>query len=91
MASVIIALKVMPESPETGLHHLEKTVTEVITKHHGKVVKHEITPVAFGLKSITFHFVIKEDLGSTETMETEISGLSGINSVEVVDVRRAVG
>jgi elongation factor 1-beta len=91
MASVIIALKVMPDSPEADLAKIEKEVSAVITKHHGKVVKHEITPVAFGLKSVTVHFVIKEELGSTEPMETEIASLPHINSAEVVDVRRAVG
>ena len=48
-------------------------------------------PVAFGISSLNLIFIMDESIGSTETLEKDISGIEGVNSVEVVDVRRAVG
>lgn len=91
MASVIIALKVMPSSPGIDLKVIESEGGKIIAGFGGKVVKAEVAPVAFGLKSITFHFVIPESSGSTEPLEKKMSSIKDVNSVEVVDVRRAVG
>ncbi|MBI4438894.1 elongation factor 1-beta [Candidatus Woesearchaeota archaeon] len=91
MASVIVALRVMPSSPSVDLGFVEKRCAELISGFGGRFVKAEVAPVAFGLNSLTVHFVMKEEIGSTEPLEKSVASVEGVNSAEVVDVRRAVG
>ncbi|MFW6013631.1 MAG: elongation factor 1-beta [Nanoarchaeota archaeon] len=92
MADVIVTLKIMPESPETDLDALEKKAKEKLTEKVGESdVKTETEPVAFGLKAMKITFVMSEDLGSPDELEKELSEFDEVNSVEVVDVRRAIG
>ena len=92
MAKAIVTLKIMPESPETDLDKINKSVLEKIKGFAGEgETKKEIEPVAFGLKALKITFVMDEQKGSTEPLEKEIQELEGVNSVEVIDVRRAIG
>ena len=95
MAKAIVTLKIMPDSPETDLKNLEEKVLSSIKNFNndGKDVDYKtvIEPVAFGLKAIKLTFVMDEAKGSTEMLENEISGFEDVNSVEVSDVRRAIG
>ena len=92
MASVIVTLKIMPETPETDL----AVVTEEAKKHIEQFagegdVKVEEEPVAFGLKAIKIIFIMDESIGSTESLENDVAKVSGVQSVEITDVRRAIG
>lgn len=92
MANAVVTIKVMPDSPEVNLEELEAKVNEKITAFAGEGdTKVSIEPVAFGLKSINIIFVMDESKGSTEPLEKEIESIEGVNSIEVTDVRRAVG
>jgi elongation factor 1-beta len=92
MANVIITLKIMPESPEVNLNSVEEQTKKHIIEFAGNTeFKTEQEPIAFGLKALKIIFVMDESRGSTEALENKIREISGINSVEVVDVRRAVG
>lgn len=92
MANVIITIKIMPESPEIDLAALEGQVKNVISGIVGESeTKSELEPVAFGLKALKIIFVMDESKGSTDEMENKIKEIQGVNSVEVVDVRRAIG
>ena len=92
MANIIITFRIMPESPDVNLNDLETKIMKEIIKFAGKTeTKKEIELVAFGLKALKITFVMDENKGSTEKLENKISKIKGINSVEVVDVRRAIG
>ena len=92
MASVIVTLKIMPESPETDLDTIEKTAFEKIKAFAGEGdTKKEVIPIAFGIKSLNLTFVMNEDLGSPEELEKDIAAMDGVNSVETTDVRRTIG
>lgn len=92
MAKVVVTLRIMPESPEINLDEIEKKALDLIKKHAGDVeTKTEQQPVAFGLKSLQIMFVMDESKGSTEVLEDQIQDIEGVNSVEVTDVRRAIG
>ncbi len=92
MASVIITLKIMPDSPEVNLDELEKQVKTKIQSFCGETqTKTEITPIAFGLKALNITFVMDESKGSTDYLEEQIAKLDTVNSVSVTDVRRALG
>lgn len=92
MANVIVTLKIMPESPEIDLAGLQEKSLKHIREFAGEGdTKTEEEPIAFGLKALKIIFVMDESLGSTESLEENIRSIKGIQSVEVVDVRRAIG
>ncbi len=82
----------MPQSPEVNLSELEGKAKEEIVKFcNANEFKTEIQPVAFGLNALNIFFVMDESIGSTEKLENKISQIEGVESVEVTDVRRAIG
>jgi len=91
MADVVITLRIMPKSPETDLKAIEKKAKAYIGDYGGDVGKVNIQPVAFGLKALELIFVSNEDIGSTDKLEQNVASIEGVNSVEVTDVRRAIG
>lgn len=92
MAKAIITMKIMPENPEVDLEKIHSEALEKIAGFAGEgETKKEIEPVAFGLKALKIIFVMDEAKGSTEPLEKEIETIQGVNSVEVTDVRRAIG
>jgi len=92
MAKAIVTLKIMPESPDIDLKKINEVALEKIKGFAGEGdTKKEIEPVAFGLKALKIIFVMDEAQGSTEPLEKELEAIEGVNSVEVVDVRRAIG
>jgi elongation factor 1-beta len=92
MAKAIVTIKIMPESPDIDLNNISSEIETKIDSFAGKGDrKKEIEPIAFGLNALKITFVMDENKGSTEPLENEISGIEGVQSVEVVDVRRAIG
>lgn len=91
MAQVIVTLKIMPESLDANLDALRQQATKKIEEFGGAIGKAEIEPVAFGLKAVRLFFVMDEEIGSTEDLEKDIQTIDGVRSVEVTDVRRAIG
>ena len=91
MANVVVTLKIMPKSPDTDLAGIEEKAKKEVDQFGGEVGKVEIEPVAFGLESINLFFVMDESIGSTEELENKVADISGVNSVEVTDVRRTIG
>lgn len=81
----------MPESPDTDLVKVEEEAKAKITAFDGEVGKTEKQPIAFGLTALLLYFVMDESKGSTDELEKEVTALEGVNSVEITDVRRAVG
>jgi elongation factor 1-beta len=92
MAKAIVTIKIMPESPDIDLSKISHLIEEKINAFAGEGDrKKEIEPIAFGLNALKIIFVMDEKTGSTEPLEKDISGIEGVQSVEVVDVRRAIG
>lgn len=92
MARVIVTLKIMQTSPEVDLSQIEKNSLPLIQNFAKDLqYKSEQQPIAFGLKALILTFVMDESIGSTEKLENEIAAIEGVNSVEVTDVRRAIG
>ena len=91
MADVIVTLKIMPDSPDADLEKIKDKAKLLITEFGGEVGKEEEQPVAFGIKALVLIFVMKEETGSTEPLEENIKKISAVQSVDVTDVRRAIG
>lgn len=92
MAKLIITLRIMPDSPEADLDYIEKKVIKEIKEFSGETeLKKEIEPIAFGLKALKIIFVSDENKSNLDELENNIKLINNVNSVEVVDVRRAIG
>jgi len=92
MAQVVVTLKIMPQSPEVDLAELEiQAKKKIVDFCSSQEFKTQIQPIAFGLKALIIYFVMEEKIGTTDRLEQAISRLEGVESVEVPDVRRAVG
>ena len=92
MAQVVVTLRIMPQNTEIDLAELEsRAKKEIVNFCNSQEFKTQIQPIAYGLKALVIYFVMDEAKGSTEELEKKISQLDGVESVEVTDVRRAVG
>jgi len=96
MASVIVTLKIMPVSPETNHDDVFVNAKECILsfideKHKNGEIRKVIEPIGFGLKALKILFVMDENIGSTDKLEFNIKKINGVESVEAIDVRRAIG
>jgi elongation factor 1-beta len=92
MAKAILTLKIMPESPEVDLDRVTLEAEKLIRGFAGDT-DHRVTrePIAFGLVAINIIFVFDEKLGGTDKLESDLETIEGVNSVEVTDIRRAIG
>ena len=92
MASVVVTLRIMPNDTSIDLSNVEsRAKKEIINFCNSKEFKTSIEPIAFGLKALNIIFVMDESKGNTEKLEEKIKLIKGVESVEVTDVRRAIG
>ena len=91
MAIVYITFKIMPDGVDTDLEALKEKISEMITGFGGNVSVIKEEPVAFGLKALNIIFSADESKGGTDDLEEQITGTEGVQSVQVTDVRRAIG
>lgn len=92
MANVVVTLRIMPSSTDADLPDIEaKAKKEIVDFCDSKEFRTSIKPIAFGLKALNIIFVMDESIGTTEALENKISKIEGVESVEVTDVRRAIG
>jgi elongation factor 1-beta len=92
MAQAIITIKIMPEDPDIDLQRVEKEATKILDKEVGLGDRRvEIEPIAFGLKAVKIIFVVDEKKGSVDPIADKIAEIEGVQSAEIVDVRRAIG
>ena len=92
MANVVVTLKIMPSDPGIDLNMLEQAAkSRIVDFCNANEFKTVIEPIAFGLKALKLMFVMDENKGSTEELETQISKIEGVESIECTDVRRTIG
>ncbi|MBN2454099.1 elongation factor 1-beta [Candidatus Woesearchaeota archaeon] len=90
MATVLITIKIMPESPDVNLDWVLEQASPKISSV-GSILKTEKQPIAFGLNALMITFSMDEKKGDTEPLEKDLASLTGVSSAEAVDVRRAIG
>lgn len=90
MATDAVIFRVMPTSPEVDMVKLAEDVKKTIIKIGGSFHKMEEKPIAFGLKALIFIIAWPEEK-DPDVIESEISKIKNVNSIEITDVRRAIG
>lgn len=93
MGTAIITIKLMPESPDVDLSKIQDQASEMISAftEHQAPKNFEIQPVAFGLKSLSITFAMREEKGSPDDLETQLTEIEGVQSAQITEVRRALG
>ena len=89
-STIIVIIKIMPESVSTNLKQIEEQVRKKLEPHGGRSITFEEKEIAFGLKSITLKMAFPEEKG-TDLIEKLIHEVPEISSVTIEDYRRAFG
>ena len=90
MALCAVIFRVMPTSPDVDMKKLQDNVEKKVKEIGGILHKVDVVPVAFGLKSLVFMIGWKEEL-DPDLIESELAKIKDVNSIEITDVRRAIG
>ncbi len=86
----IVKMKIMPVSTNSDLSKVRNSSKKAITKLGGESVRFEEEPIAFGLKAINAIFLWEEEK-ELEGLENSLKKIKEVKSVEMVDIRRAIG
>lgn len=90
MGIAILKLKVMPSSPSVDLEKIKKEAEKIFLKNNAQLHGVDKEPIAFGLVALIFTVSWSEE-NSQDILETELSKVKDVNSVQVIDFRRAFG
>ena len=90
MGVALLKIKLMPTSPDVNLEEIKESAKKVVENGEGKKCRFEEEPIAFGLKAVMVFFEIDEET-ELEPIEEGLRKIQNVNSVQVVDMRRAFG
>jgi translation elongation factor aEF-1 beta len=90
MPYAALKVKIMPTSPDADLKRIEESAKFKIENLDARVHRVEIEPIAFGLNAIIITIAWPESK-ELDLIENALSQIDEVNSVEIVDFRRAVG
>ena len=90
MGTTIVKIKIMPQNPETDLEKIKIEAERIISENSGEVGKTEEQPIAFGLRALILTFQLDENT-ELEPIEKKLEEIPEVNSVQVIDMRRALG
>jgi len=85
-----VKIKIMPNSPETDMKKIEQDVKILLEKQGVKNPGFEIQPIAFGLKALIILFGWPEEK-ELEELEEKLRKINDVSSVQLIDIRRAIG
>ncbi|MCS7134568.1 MAG: elongation factor 1-beta [Candidatus Pacearchaeota archaeon] len=91
MAMAALKIKILPDNLEADLEKLEEEVRGIIEKF-GKARLHKVEKeeIAFGLKALILTIAWPEEIDQYQ-LEEKLRKIKHVDSVEVIDFRRAVG
>jgi len=90
MGIVLVKIKIMPTSPDVNLEEIKTKAKLILEKNKGKQINFAEEPIAFGLKAVIAGFSLDEEF-PLDPIEEKFQKIKNVNSVQVVDMRRAFG
>ena len=92
MSQVVVTIKLMPENPEVDLDDIKKEVENKVKSFikEGEI-RFEEDPIGFGLVALKVLFAMDEGNEELDKLEEDLGNLEGVNSAEVIDMRRGIG
>ena len=85
-----IKIKIMPESPDSNLEEIKQKAKAIVGEKGGKNCSFEEELIAFGLKAVIAFFAWPEEK-ELENLEEKLKKIENVNSVQIIDMRRAIG
>ena len=85
MGEVGLQYRVLPEGLEVDLEKLEYAIKMALPEY-AKLRAAEQRPLAFGLKALHVLIVMEDKKGGADKVESAISGVAGVQSVEIVEM-----
>jgi elongation factor 1-beta len=85
VAEVLVTLTLMPTEAGIDLSSLKEGIRSVKEGRFNGVAEE---PIAFGLVALNSSFVVEDEAGATEALESSLSALEGVRGVEVIQVTR---
>jgi translation elongation factor aEF-1 beta len=90
MAHVIVTFRIMLEDNER-LPAIQEETQQKIKAFGGNFGKAETQEIAFGIKALLVTCSYDENKGAPDPLEESLAGITGVKSVEAIDVRRSLG
>ena len=90
MGIIAVKIKIMPTSPTVNTKKIGEKAKELVESIGGKNCSITEEPIAFGLNALIVFFAWPEEK-ELEVLEEKLGKLKDVNSVQVVDMRRAFG
>jgi len=90
MSVAAVKIKIMPSSPEANLQNIETHIRKILEKSQIKNPQFEVQPIAFGLKAVIVMFGWPEEK-ELDSLEEELRKIPNVSSVQIIDIRRAIG
>lgn len=87
MGEVFLKYRVMPEGVEVDLAGLEANIKAALPAF-ASMQKCEAKPFAFGMKALEIGFVVEDEEGNNDALETTVSGVADVQSVELLEMGR---
>ncbi len=85
MGEVGLQYRVLPEGLEVDLKKMEDDIKKALPEF-AKLRAAEQRPLAFGLKALHVLIVMDDKKGGAEQVESSISAVAGVQSVEIVEM-----
>jgi elongation factor 1-beta len=83
VGSVAITFRLMPDSPETDVAGIRKSVQAAL----GPTVRGmQEKDIAYGLKALLVLAVVEDAAGASDRVEAKLGQIPGVGSVEAIDV-----
>ncbi|MEK6928165.1 MAG: elongation factor 1-beta [Nanoarchaeota archaeon] len=89
-ATVVIKVKLMPESPSEDLNAIKHHAETALKAEGATNISFTEEPIAFGLKAVIMKLDMPESKG-TDLVEAKLATIKGVSSVTIQDYRRAFG
>ena len=90
MGTALVKMKIMPTAPGVDLNKITEDAKKIIESKKVLNPVFEQQPIAFGLIAVIAGFAWPEE-NELEDLEQELRTIENVNSVEVIDLRRAIG
>ena len=90
MGIALIKIKIMPTGIEVSLDEIKEKTKTVLEDKSAEKIQFSEEAIAFGLKAVIAGFELDESK-ELEPIEEELQKINDVNSVEVIDMRRAFG
>ncbi|MFH0831926.1 MAG: elongation factor 1-beta [archaeon] len=90
MGIAALKIRMMPVSIDTDIEKIKKNAEKIIQSKDAKLHSAEIEEIAFGLKALILTVVWHEEKDQSE-LEDALKKVPEVQSVEVIDFRRAFG